>query len=261
MNLASADEATPLAVAVKEGHTAVVALLLACPRIDVNLCVNGAPPLTIAAHRGHADIVDLLLRHKRIDPSVPTLAGETALAVAAGCGHVDVVRYLFSVTEDPNHGGMGGAPPLVIAAGKGHASVVKALLSYYKVDPNAQTDEGATALAIAAQEAGSNVGCLEVVRALLSERRLNPNAGALAPLLVAAQAGSAEVVALLLADDRVNVAATNRSGRGALQLACLEGHALVVSMLLQVRFIHTRLTSDQNTRTPEHLCEKGLTPA
>ena len=76
-----------------------------------------------------------------------------------------VVKLLLADrrVDDPNDGGAtGGATPLLVAAGKGHAAVVRLLLGDKRVDPNSLTEEGASVLAIAAQEAATNPGCVEV---------------------------------------------------------------------------------------------------
>jgi len=80
-----------LRYAAKNGHVAVVDLLLKKYKADVHAC-NGAT-LRWAAQNGHIAVVDLLL--KKYDADVHASHGD-ALRCAAGYGHVAVVDLLLS---------------------------------------------------------------------------------------------------------------------------------------------------------------------
>jgi ankyrin repeat protein len=86
--------ATPLYIAAKEGHVAVVKLLLEKGAAIEAKADDGCTPLSIAAFNGHADLVALLLERgaaiegKHKDSVTP-------LEMAAQQGHLEVVRRLL----------------------------------------------------------------------------------------------------------------------------------------------------------------------
>jgi hypothetical protein len=63
---------TALQLACKYGFERVVQILLAHPKIDVNLCtVQGRTPLFFAMTAGHPEVVDWLLADPRLDAVAP----------------------------------------------------------------------------------------------------------------------------------------------------------------------------------------------
>ena len=63
MNQCMEDGFSPLHVALQEGHTEVVSVLLEAVNIDVNLATpKGASPLYIACQNNSLDVVKLLVR-------------------------------------------------------------------------------------------------------------------------------------------------------------------------------------------------------
>jgi ankyrin repeat protein len=75
-----------------------VRLLLATPGVDPNFeDWNYQNPLLLAVRNGHDAIVKLLLAHEGLkDPNIPNEWGETSLLVAAELGHEAVVQRLLS---------------------------------------------------------------------------------------------------------------------------------------------------------------------
>jgi len=117
------------------------------------LCDRGADPnsaLRITAVLSEFEAVHILIsRGARIDLPVAAALGRVdefrhllpasgsedrhlAFAVAAQCGHVEIVRILLDAGEDPNRynpvGGHSHSTPLHQAAGAGHFDVVKLLV-------------------------------------------------------------------------------------------------------------------------------------
>lgn len=129
-------------------------------------------PLHVASRRGHLAIVNALLaRGGEVDTKSKTwvdelpesVHGETALYTACGHGHLEVVETLIAAGAGVNIGCDGdGTGPLYIAASEGRLDVVKKLLAA-GADLNAQDDEGATPLYIA-----SDYEHFEVVRYLIA---------------------------------------------------------------------------------------------
>ena len=89
---------------------------------------RGAPVKTLAAAAGLGYVDDV----KRMLPSVTSLDRHRALALAAQCGHADVVGVLLDAGEDPNRfnppGTHAHTPPLHQAIAAGHLDVVKLLI-------------------------------------------------------------------------------------------------------------------------------------
>ncbi|PWW74560.1 hypothetical protein C7212DRAFT_298546, partial [Tuber magnatum] len=66
------------------GCTAVVELLLADPRVQVNLRDgNGDTALHLAANQGHEESVALLLAHRDINANVPNNSGRSVKSLAS----------------------------------------------------------------------------------------------------------------------------------------------------------------------------------
>ncbi|KAK4463037.1 ankyrin repeat-containing domain protein [Cladorrhinum samala] len=116
---------TPLAVASKYGHEAVVEALLQRKAAVNN---NGSEsPLTYAACRGHASIVKLLLE-AGADVNARGCFDTTALYLAAATGHEAVVRLLIDAGASVR--GRGKMIPLSQAAREGHVAIVKLLMDH-----------------------------------------------------------------------------------------------------------------------------------
>jgi Ankyrin repeats (3 copies) len=89
---------------------------------------RGAPVKTVAAAAGLGYVDDV----KRMLPSAGETDRHRALALAAQCGHPDVVTVLLDAGEDPNRfnppGTHAHTPPLHQAIAAGHLDVVKLLI-------------------------------------------------------------------------------------------------------------------------------------
>jgi ankyrin repeat protein/ketosteroid isomerase-like protein len=112
------DGHTPLLVASRDGHTAIVELLLAAGA-DVNAeepCF-GAVPLHKAVYNGHADITALLARQAGIDLDFQGATnGYTPLHDAIWHGYEDCARVLVYAGAKTSLTGHDGKTPLDIAA-------------------------------------------------------------------------------------------------------------------------------------------------
>lgn len=95
------DTVTPLLLASHNGHTKSAKYLIQMGASPVTAC-RALSPLYVACRRGHMDIVLLVIAPplpatERADPIAPSPNGSPPLLVAAGGGHLHIVKYLVEV--------------------------------------------------------------------------------------------------------------------------------------------------------------------
>jgi hypothetical protein len=118
-----------------KGHEAVVKLLLATGKVDVDSkSDSGQTPLSLAADGGHEAVVKLLLATGKVEVDSKDKYGWTPLSWAAYNGHEAVVKVLLATSQvDIDSKSKSGQTPLSLAADRGHEAVVKLLLATGKV--------------------------------------------------------------------------------------------------------------------------------
>ena len=173
------EEQTPLMIASREGHVAIVQLLLK----DYSVCVdevttppavrnpafdrlmknpivrktairsgfklNGTTALMLASQYGHASVVEILLAHGA-DINLQS-TGSTALLSASAFGQEDCVRLLLAKGADLSLGNtQTGSTPLIMSSWNGHTNIVAILLEH-GATPNVDkmTHSGNTSLHMA----------------------------------------------------------------------------------------------------------------
>lgn len=155
---------TPLIVAAMNGHFDVVHILLT--QLKPNLekegrvkfdghLIEGASALWVAAGAGHLNIVKLLIEHGA-DINHHTKNVSTPVRAACFDGRLDIIRYLVDHGADINLANGYNNTCLMISSYKGHADVVEYLLENDAL-PNEQANCGATALHYAAECGHSEV--------------------------------------------------------------------------------------------------------
>lgn len=193
VNVHRSDGKTLLILAAKENDVVLVRRLIAAGA-DVNAVTdNGGTALMFAAIGG-----DLETQSTLIDAGadVNAIGGFdwTALMVASVKGHAQAARQLLQRGADPNLPDIYGWTPLMRAVYEERAGVVEALLDQFGIDVDAQNDQGATALHLAALK-----GNEMLVRALLlagANPRIKNRTGR-TPAESALEAGHQNVAALL----------------------------------------------------------------
>jgi ankyrin repeat protein len=118
--------------AVREGHDGVAKLLLKAMKVQLKTEEVDGEILLMAAENRHEAVVKLLLAEERIDLNYERkwYPGETALSLAARQGHVTVVRLLLAKDGvDPHRKDCYNKTALSWAEERKHAEVVKLLTS------------------------------------------------------------------------------------------------------------------------------------
>lgn len=247
---------TPYSVAVDQGHTNVIALLLKHGAQETP--VTRSAPLRIAARNnllaeadellrkspemvhGRDDLrltplhfassqglllVQLLVRHGA-DVNARDFADNTPLHAAAQAGKADIVKFLLERKADPNVPNRQRVTPLLHAASSGSFLATEALLQS-GADVKAADNMGENALHRAASG-----GHLDLIKLLL-ERGLDVNGRdhqRQTPLYQAAQQGRTEAVKFLLSR-QANPAFTDVFGETALVIAEKRKHEDVARLL------------------------------
>lgn len=157
-----------------------------------NSKMNGeVSPLHLAARSGHAALVGFLLASGD-DANRRDAAGQTPLHLVAALGRDGVVEKLLKSGADVNATDTAGETPLMEAAQAGHSVSVKALLAA-KAKPDLLDNKGRTALSYAAEK-----GHLDSVQALLEANADPNLGQRDLPLGSAVKAGHLEIVETLL---------------------------------------------------------------
>ena len=240
INVACAKGDTPLTLAAWRGRDAAVELLLERGADSSHVNSAGHTSLHKAAVAGRTGVVRQLLDH----PACPDVnlrtddsPCDTALILAAWCGHRDTTALLLEKGADPllfnynnNNNGMH------VAASRGFTDVVLLLLDH-GADMMQENKDGWTALAWAAYN-----GDEKMVQAILVHRRNGEGLwqryasvkNGKTPAHIAAEQGHPGTVAALLdAGAAVNAVAAAGGSETLLHLAAAKGHVKVAELLLE----------------------------
>ncbi len=243
-------DVTAVALAAREGHVNVVKVLVEAGGDAAQADAYGWTPLHRAAFCGRLACVQYLLSLPGVELGALTHEGATAVALAAREGLVDVVRALVEAGSDAAAAAAAhmaaqsdarGWTPLHHAAFGGHLACVQYLLSVPGVAaeldgiaaaPGALTNEGATAVVLAAREAH-----VDVVRALVGAGgdAAQADAEGWTPLHWAARRGHLACVQYLLSVPGVaaELGALTHEGATAVAFAAREGFMDVVRALVE----------------------------
>lgn len=205
---------TALTVAVQGGHDDLVKLLIEKGAHIEHKDKKGYTPLILAASLGHHRIVQLLLLYGANVEAQSDRNKDTALCVAAQNGKYECCDILLNKGQaNKEHRNISDYTPLSLAASNGYVNIIKLLLSH-GAEINSRT--------------GSKLG--------------------ISPLMLAAMNGHTQAVRFLIeaGSDVNSQIETNRNT--ALTLACFQGRADVVSLLLDKK------------ANIEHRAKTGLTP-
>uniref|UniRef100_A0A8C7DCM7 Ankyrin repeat and KH domain containing 1 n=1 Tax=Oncorhynchus kisutch TaxID=8019 RepID=A0A8C7DCM7_ONCKI len=204
---------TALTLACAGGHEELVSVLIARGANIEHRDKKGFTPLILSATAGHVGVVEILLDKGGDIEAQSERTKDTPLSLACSGGRQEVVELLLLRGANKEHRNVSDYTPLSLAASGGYVNIIKILLNA-GAEINSRT--------------GSKLG--------------------ISPLMLAAMNGHVPAVKLLL-DMGSDINAQIETNRNtALTLACFQGRAEVVSLLL-----------DRKAYV-EHRAKTGLTP-
>ncbi|GMF88283.1 unnamed protein product [Aspergillus oryzae] len=126
---------TTISWAAENGYEAVVKLLLATGKVDIDSKdSNSRIPLFWAAKNGHRTVVELLIGTEKVDIDSRDSWGLALLYLAANNGDEAVVELLLATGKvDIDARDSDGQTPLSCAARNGHEAVVKLLQEFHQL--------------------------------------------------------------------------------------------------------------------------------
>jgi ankyrin repeat protein len=174
---------------------------------------RGATPLFLAALSGASDIVQMLVE-KEVAVDVTTANGATPIYIACQMGNKDVVKLLLAAKAKTDISTKYGWTPLFAACWKGDADSAQLLL-----DAGADVNATGTMLMMPKYVSGPND---------MGMRKIEN----ISALYIAAMAGRAEIVKLLLAKG-ANVSTRTSAGETASDAATFVKNDAIVQLLQQ----------------------------
>ncbi|TYG74937.1 hypothetical protein ES288_D04G223900v1 [Gossypium darwinii] len=237
----------------EKGSDFIEQILGKCPSLLLQMNAKGQTPLHVAARYGHSAIVKLLIKScaKARDGDLEQGMGQisavremlrirdeesnTALHEAAGCGNVEVVKALLEF-EDPDFqysANKKQETPLYIAARRGYGGMLSILLDKSKSTAHGGP-HGRTVLHAAAM-----AGDAEAIRVILKKKgnlTKERDEDGHTPLHYAAHLGSrlSVVEELLKGDVSAAYIGDKKRGMTPLLMAARQGHVGAVSKILSL---------------------------
>ncbi len=244
-NKANENDDTPLIWAAINGHTTTVQALLAAKADPSKANKNDDKPLIFAATNGHTTTVEALLAD---DLNKANKKGNTPLSLAVRKGHIATVKVLLAAKADLDEK---TNLPLTEAAQGGHTVIVKMLLAI-KANPNKARNDGATPLTLASQK-GHTTTAEALLMGKADPNKADEKDGG-TPLMDAVFFGNTTTFELLLAA-KADVDLLDHKGKSALYYSIEKNDMFIIYLLLKskvkinnligfLNFLYTQNQSD-----------------
>ncbi|XP_063968080.1 serine/threonine-protein phosphatase 6 regulatory ankyrin repeat subunit B-like isoform X1 [Lytechinus pictus] len=260
---------TALHLAAQNGKLQVCETLLKLKSDSNAADIHGQTPLHLAAENDHADIVKLFLKHKSELVSMANSEGNTCAHIAASKGSVAVVKELLRFNRSgvcATKNKTNDSTALHLAAGGGHKEVVRVLLDH-GASPTEENADGMTVIHLAARN--GHVGILEALKGKVSWKAPSVKIG-LTALHIAAHHGQIDFVREMLlkvpATIRSEPASEHCSikeifaqdhGLTPLHLASHSGHEGLVRLLLNSTGVQPDVPAAIQGTIPLHLAAQN----
>ncbi|MGB3863083.1 MAG: ankyrin repeat domain-containing protein, partial [Candidatus Aminicenantaceae bacterium] len=244
LNSKTEDGRTPLHVAVMGGHKELVEYLI---REGANIDApdkEGRTPLLNAIMLKKPDLAHRLIK-LGADVKIKSEEGANAIIYALFFGPEDLIEPILDSGQDVNERYEGGVTLMQGAAAFGHKNALNVLLEQ-GADVNVSSDRGETPLYFGVQQ-----GRTEIVEWLLShgaQTQCKLEDSGRDFLHLATLKGYTDIVKLLV-DNEMDIDATDKSGKTALQYAEKYGHKKIAN-LLKTHGADATLPEENNGRPP-----------
>lgn len=247
--------ATAYMLAAQNGHLQIMNTLFEKgANVDQVRTDNGCSALHCAVQKPNLlHVVTVLLEHRVNANLAQEIDGDTPLCIAAGNGHLEIVKALLNKGVKANLSKNNGVTPIFMAAQEGYLEVLQILLNH-NADPNLTRIDGVTPF-IAAAFAGK----FETLKALLANIS-DINHGTSAPgddnctaLFLAAQCGHEDIVKLLIAHPKINRVASLKSSKTLLEKFAMDYSAEIQKNI--ANFIAQQNDPSHIEVTPEQIAK------
>lgn len=244
---------TALWWAAYDGRCEVAKLLMdAGANINIVDYVTLTSPLMAAAYRGHIKILDLLLM-AGAEKELTEIHGLSALGLATGFRHLEVVKHLLESGVNVECGPNSETTPLSTAVDRGEAKIVRLLLEAGAVT---RTWAGSRSLLCVAAQRGHE----DVVKILIehgAEVDHVDDAG-WTPLFYAASLGRGMVVRALIEMGCADVKHRDKTNWTAQSVAKVRGHEGVAAQLRHASRLRNDAAAASSLREPVYYAYSPL---
>ncbi len=227
VNQRSKNSESPLWIAAKKGHHAIVALLIHHGAND-QTGKNGVSPLYIAVKNGHPYCANLLVIWTTVNNKAGGDDKNTPLHIASEYGYTDVIKSLLTLDLNKNEQNKHGETALLIASKYGHDDIVDLLINA-KAKTDTENFDGSCPLHIASQKNHINtVRLLIKGKANIDQKDKDGNT----PLFIAINNAYTEIVKLLI-EGGANIDKENTDDESPLFIATSNDNADIVKLLVE----------------------------